>query len=79
MSEKKVTTVEAARRAKLHLATVQRWIAEGRVKAPRLVIRDGRAVRLWGSKDLFQLCVKKRETYRKGRGRKKAQKKSGQR
>ena len=43
----------------------------GRVKAPRLVLRNGRAVRLWSQADIDDLREVKHQTYRRGRGRKK--------
>jgi hypothetical protein len=54
--------------------TVQRWLAAGRVKGPKLRIRDGRAVRLWSKADLDRLRELKQEIYCKGRGRKKGYK-----
>ena len=35
--------------------TLHRWIVAGRVKAPKLRIRNGRAVRLWSKADLARL------------------------
>jgi predicted site-specific integrase-resolvase len=65
------TTRKAARAAGISLATLQRWIAAGKVSAPRLRIRHGRAVRLWTARDVEQLRRYKAAHYRKGRGRKK--------
>jgi len=55
--------------------TLQRWLAAGKVKGPRLRIRNGRAVRLWGQAALARLRSIKQATYCKGRGRKKGCKK----
>jgi predicted site-specific integrase-resolvase len=55
--------------------TLQRWMAAGKVKGPKLRIRHGRAVRLWGQADLVGLRRLKQEVYCKGRGRKKGYKK----
>jgi hypothetical protein len=51
--------------------TLQRWIAGGKLPAPKLRIRNGRAVRLWCKADLARLQQVKQATYCKGRGRKK--------
>jgi hypothetical protein len=51
--------------------TLHRWIVGGRVKAPMLRIRNGRAVRLWSEVDLDRLRKLKQTIYCKGRGRKK--------
>lgn len=64
------TTTKAARLVGVHIATLQRWIADGKVRAPKLVIRRGRAVRLWTGADLKHLRKRKAAIYRKGRGRK---------
>ena len=66
-----LTTTEAARKAGLNRVTLQEWIRVGRVKAPRLVLRNGRAVRLWSQADIEKLRDVKTRTYRRGRGRKK--------
>jgi hypothetical protein len=54
--------------------TLHRWVADKRLKAPKLRIRNGRAVRLWSAADLDRLCKLKQEIYCKGRGRKKGYK-----
>ena len=54
--------------------TLHRWIAAGRVKAPKLRIRNGRAVRLWSRADIAGLRKLKQAIYCKGRGRKKGYK-----
>jgi len=50
--------------------TLHRWIVGKRLKAPKLRIRNGRAVRLWGQADLSRLRRLKQQIYCKGRGRK---------
>lgn len=54
--------------------TLQRWIAAGKVQAPKLQIRNGRAVRLWSKDDLGRLRAVKKAIFRKGRGRKRKEK-----
>ena len=51
--------------------TLHRWIVAKKLKAPKLRIRNGRAVRLWSKTDLDRLRRLKQEIYCKGRGRKK--------
>ena len=57
--------------------TLQRWIADGDIRPPRLQIVNGRATRLWGADDLLRLKKLKQEIYRRGRGRKKGWNKTG--
>lgn len=66
-----LTTAEAARKTGINRVTLQEWIRTGRIKAPRLVLRNGRAVRLWSHADIEKLREVKGLTYRRGRGRKK--------
>jgi len=54
--------------------TLHRWVTAGKVNAPKLRIRNGRAVRLWSNADLARLRRLKQEIYCKGRGRKKGYK-----
>jgi hypothetical protein len=58
----------------ISVMTLHRWIVSAKVKAPKLRIRNGRAVRLWTSSDLAALRKLKQATYCKGRGRKKGYK-----
>ncbi len=55
--------------------TLHRWIVAAKVKAPKLRIRNGRAVRLWSEADLAQLREVKRQIYGKGKGPRKGSKK----
>jgi excisionase family DNA binding protein len=67
---KNLTTLEAARELGLDRITLQRWIAAKKVKAPKPIIRNGRAVRLWSAVDMKRLQEVKAKIHRKGRGRK---------
>jgi hypothetical protein len=69
------TTQQAAEAAGIAAMTLHRWVVAKRLKAPKLRIRNGRAVRLWSNADLEQLRKLKQEIYCKGRGRKKGYKK----
>jgi excisionase family DNA binding protein len=65
-----VSTRYAAKAVGISLMTLQRWIADGDIRAPRLQIVDGRATRLWDADDLERLGKLKQEIYCRGRGRK---------
>jgi hypothetical protein len=67
-------TQQAAKAAGIAGMTLHRWIVAKRLKAPKLRIRNGRAVRLWSKADLERLIKLKQEIYCKGRGRKKGYK-----
>jgi hypothetical protein len=71
---KPCNTRQAASAVGISVMTLHRWVVGGRVKAPKLRIRNGRAVRLWASADLAKLRKLKQEIYCKGRGRKKGYK-----
>ncbi len=64
-----LTTAEAAKAVGIGRQTLQRWIRQGKVKAPEPVIRDGRAVRLWSAADLRRLREAKARIYWRGQGR----------
>lgn len=70
--ESGLTTSEAAKAVKIDRITLQRWIHAGKVRAPKLILRNGRGLRLWMPADMQKLRQVKQEIYRKGRGRKKA-------
>jgi hypothetical protein len=55
--------------------TLQRWIADGDIRAPGLRIVNGRATRLWENDDVERLKQLKDEIYCRGRGRKKGKRK----
>ena len=75
VSKRKRKTLEAAKAVGLSLRTLDRWMAEGKVKAPKLIVVHGRAVRLWTQKDIARLRKVKEEIYRRGQGVKKKAKK----
>ena len=70
MKSEELTTIEAGRAVGIDRITLQRWIAAKKVKAPKPVIRNGRAVRLWTPADIERLRRVKAKIHRKGRGRK---------
>jgi excisionase family DNA binding protein len=65
------TTAEAAKIVGIHLATLQRWIAQGKLKAPKPTLIGAVGYRLWSKEDIAELLKTKQAIYRKGRGRKK--------
>ena len=66
-----VSTRYAAKAVGISLMTLQRWIADGDIRAPKLQIVSGRATRLWETEDLERLRQLKEKIYCRGRGRKK--------
>jgi predicted site-specific integrase-resolvase len=66
-----VTTAAAAKAVTISRATLQEWIRKGTVRAPKVQIVKGVAVRHWADADLARLRAVKAKVYRKGRGRKK--------
>jgi len=52
MSQKLCTTVEVAKTQGVPRATLQFWIASGKLKAPKVQLIGGRAVRLWNEADI---------------------------
>jgi excisionase family DNA binding protein len=76
MLDGKLTTAEAAKKIGLHHVTLQRWIASGKIKAPKPILIGAVGYRLWSARDIASLRKAKAEIYRKGRGRK-ARKKDG--
>ena len=69
--KKPVTTRYAAKEVGISLMTLQRWIADEDIRAPKLQIVDGRATRIWEADDLERLRLLKEKIYCRGRGRKK--------
>ena len=73
--EKPCNTQQAAKAAGIAVMTLHRWVVAKRLKAPKLRIRNGRAVRLWSKADLGRITKLKQEIHCRGRGRKKGYKK----
>jgi excisionase family DNA binding protein len=65
-----LSTLDVARQIGISRATLERWIANGKVPAPKM-IRFGRdEFRNWTTKAVESVRKYKQENYRKGRGRK---------
>lgn len=71
---KACTTAEAARAARISRATLQAWIATGKISAPDVQLVAGKAVRLWQQKDIAKLRAVRAEIYYQKRGRPRKQK-----
>jgi excisionase family DNA binding protein len=65
------TTAEAAEKVGIHVSTLQRWIAEGKVNAPEPTLIGAVGYRLWSPDDIAKLRKVKESIYCKGRGRRK--------
>ena len=64
------STPEVARKVGIHQATLERWLASGKLETPK-PLRVGRKVfRNWTDSDVERVRRFKQENYRKGRGRK---------
>jgi excisionase family DNA binding protein len=65
-----LSTPEVAKRVGIHQATLERWLASGKLGMPK-PLRVGRKVfRNWTDSDVERVRKYKQENYRKGRGRK---------
>jgi hypothetical protein len=70
MSEKRYTTVGVSREANVPRATLQFWIASGKISAPAVKLVGGRAIRFWSDADLGRI-KKLKGTVKIGRPKKK--------
>ena len=71
MGAHQYTTAEAATAAGVSRATLQDWLKTGKIKGPKLRLRDdGKAVRLWSAVDIERIKGLKGKVLQKGRGRK---------
>jgi excisionase family DNA binding protein len=75
VSRNTYNTREAARSVGITRITLQRWIAAGKIPAPRTRLVEGVGKRLWSEQDISRLRKAKENIYRKGRGRKRKAKK----
>ena len=65
------STREVAALVGIHRATVEEWISKGKIRPPKEVTVGQRIFRIWTDEDIKRLREYKKESYRKGRGRKK--------
>jgi predicted site-specific integrase-resolvase len=61
---------EIATEVGIGIATLERWLAEGKIAPPKTVTIGTRTFRMWSEADVKRLKKHKSLTYRKGRGRK---------
>jgi predicted site-specific integrase-resolvase len=73
------STGRVAEMVGVHWTTLHRWLRSGGVEPSIAVPLDGRTLWRWTLQDVKMVRKYKAVHYRKGRGRKKAQKKSGNR
>ena len=73
MSPKLLSTVEVAHEIDVARATLQYWIKEGKITAPKTRLRNGVAVRLWAAADI-EKARKLKGTLRRGPEPKKSKK-----
>jgi hypothetical protein len=55
MRSKALTTIQASKATGVSRASIQAWMAAGRLRGPKLQIQGGKAVRLWTESDLRHL------------------------
>ena len=65
-----LSTAEVAAKVGIHQATLERWLAGGKVKTPKPLRVGGKVFRNWTALDVEGVRKFKQENYRKGRGRK---------
>jgi excisionase family DNA binding protein len=65
-----ISTLEVTRKVGIGRATLERWLAEGKIPAPKSVQFGGSTFRDWAPADIKRLLKFKEKNYRKGRGRK---------
>ena len=65
-----VSTVEVAKMVGVGKSTLELWLAQGSIKRPKPIRLGGREFRLWTAADIQRVKKYKKESYRKGRGRK---------
>jgi excisionase family DNA binding protein len=67
-----LSTDEVAAIVGIGPATLERWLAEGKLDAPGSIRFGKRQFRNWTKRDIARVKAFKAKFYRKGRGRKKA-------
>ena len=62
------STVKIAKQVGIPLRSLMRWIAEGKIKAPRLCRVENISVRLWSEADIRRLQRYHKAHFREGMG-----------
>lgn len=65
-----LSTAEVAKKAGIDRATLERWLAGGKIARPKSLHIGRKVFRNWADADLERVRKYKRQNYRKGRGRK---------
>jgi len=69
MRSQTYSTGDAAKRVGISRATLQAWIANGKINPPKALSLGKVTVRLWTKSDLVRLRRAKKKIYWKGQGR----------
>jgi predicted site-specific integrase-resolvase len=67
---KKLSTSDVVKQVGIGRATLERWLASGKLKKPKTITFGKSEFRSWTVSDLDRVQKYKRNNYRKGRGRK---------
>jgi hypothetical protein len=67
----KLSTKRAAQAAGVSLITLNRWVRDEKIRAPKPVLIGAPGMRLWGKRDVERIRAWKAKHFCKGRGRKK--------
>lgn len=65
-----LSTSEVAKKAGIDKATLERWLAGGKIGRPKALRVGEKVFRNWTDADVERVRKYKQENYRKGRGRK---------
>lgn len=66
---KVLSTSQVARQVGVHPGTLERWLATGKLRCPKVLISEGRIVRLWKQTDIEHIQRYKAKHYGKARRR----------
>jgi predicted site-specific integrase-resolvase len=64
------STSQVAAQVGIDRVTLERWLREGKVKPPKMIVVGDRRYRLWNERYVAAVRRYKEKFYRKGRGRK---------
>ena len=65
-----LSTLDVAAQVGISRAALERWIANGKIPAPKMIRFGKDEFRKWTARDLERVRKYKQKNYRKGRGRK---------
>ncbi len=63
-----ISTAGVAKRIGISESTLERWLADGKIKAPKPLRVGQKVFRLWTDQDIERVRRHKQKTYWKGRG-----------